>query len=127
MEINQTISPSKLAECEHIASFGIYEIYKFEDVEFYLFAIDSNNLICSCFEFAELEDGFQLAHMHTITSLKGQGIGKQILSEAVAIFDSFELPSIDTDQTYYFVEDGLGWTRHCFDIGILKQPNFRRP
>ncbi len=127
LKIGKVITATELNECEHISQFGDYEIYLLnEDVSF-LFAIDKANLICSCFEFTNTEDGMQLAHMYTLPNLQGQGVGKQILREAISIWTVFELPSEDTNQTYYFIEDGLGWTRHCFDIGILKQPPFIRP
>lgn len=127
LEIGKTITPAELGECEHITAFGVYEIYLLNEDISYLFAIDNNNLICSCFEFHEKEDRMQLAHMHTLPNLKGQGIGKQILREAVKIYDEFELPSTDRNQIYYFIEDGYGWTQHCFDIGILTEPPFKRP
>jgi len=127
MEINQTLSSTALHQCHHISTFGLYEIYQAdEDVQF-LFAVDSNNLICSCFEFVEYDDYVQLAHMYTIDHLKGQGLGKQILREAVDIYERFELPSRNTNNNYYFIEDGLGWIEHCFDIGILTCPKFRKP
>ncbi len=127
LKIGKTITATELKECEHISQFGAYEIYLLnEDISF-LFAIDSTNLICSCFEFHNGEDKMQLAHMYTLPNLKGHGLGKQILREAVNIYTDFDLPSEDKNQTYYFIEDGLGWTRHCFDIGILTQPPFRRP
>ena len=127
LKIGKIITATELQECEHIAQFGVYEIYLLnEDISF-LFAIDNANLICSCFEFATLEDGMQLAHMYTLKNLKGQGIGKQILREAVALWTVFELPSRDTSQLYYFNDIGLPWTMHCFDIGILTEPPFKRP
>jgi hypothetical protein len=127
MQINQTLSATKLNECHPISTFGNYKIYQADEDVQYLFAIDNNNLICSCFEFVEYEDYVQLAHMYTVDSLKGQGIGKQILREAVGIYNTFALPSRNTNHTYYFIEDGLGWIEHCFDIGILTYPSFRRP
>lgn len=127
MQINQTLSATKLNECHPISTFGNYKIYQADEDVQYLFAIDNNNLICSCFEFVEYEDYVQLAHMYTVDSLKGQGIGKQILREAVGIYNAFALPSRNTNHTYYFIEDGLGWIEHCFDIGILTYPSFRRP
>ena len=127
MQINQTLSATKLNECHPISTFGNYKIYQADEDVQYLFAIDNNNLICSCFEFVEYEDYVQLAHMYTVDSLKGQGIGKQILTEAVGIYNTFALPSRNTNHTYYFIEDGLGWIEHCFDIGILTYPSFRRP
>ncbi len=126
LKIGITITPQQLKECEHISTFGAYDIYLLnEDISF-LFAIDNANLICSCFEFVNGEDRMQLAHMYTLDNLQGLGIGKQILREAVNIWTVFDLPSEDTNQTYYFIDNGLGWTRHCFDIGILTQPPFRR-
>jgi GNAT superfamily N-acetyltransferase len=127
MQINQTLSPTKLNECHPISTFGNYKIYQADEDVQYLFAIDNNILICSCFEFVEYEDYVQLAHMYTVDSLKGQGIGKQILREAVGIYNTFALPSRNTNHTYYFIEDGLGWIEHCFDMGILTYPSFRRP
>ena len=127
LEIGKTLTLEELGQCEHISSFGVFEIYLInEDISF-LFAINNDNLICSCFEFVENEDGMQVAHMHTLGNLKGQGIGKQILREAVSIWEVFELPSTDNSQTYYFIEDGYGWTQHCFDIEILTEPPFKRP
>jgi len=127
LKIGKNITASELEACEHISTFGVYEIYFLnEDISF-LFAIDNSNVICSCFEFVDRENGMQLAHMYTLPNLKGQGIGKQILKEAVKIYDVFELPSTDTNQIYYFIEDGYGWTQHCFDIGILTEPPFKRP
>jgi GNAT superfamily N-acetyltransferase len=127
MQINQTLSATKLNECHPISTFGNYKIYQADEDVQYLFAIDNNILICSCFEFVEYEDYVQLAHMYTVDSLKGQGIGKQILREAVGIYNTFALPSRNTNHTYYFIEDGLGWIEHCFDMGILTYPSFRRP
>ncbi|MBC5838247.1 hypothetical protein [Flavobacterium muglaense] len=127
MEINQNLSSSELELCCHISTFGVYEIYQAaEDVQ-YLFAIDSNNLICSCFEFVEYEDYVQLAHMHTVDYLKGQGLGKQILKEAVDIYGSFELPSTNHNSTYYFIEDGYSWIQDRFDDRTLSESKFRRP
>ena len=127
MEINEILSSTELNNCEYISTFGVYKIYQaIEDVE-YLFAIDSNNLICSCFEFVEREDGYLLAHMHTIKSLKGQGIGKHILEEAVEIYDSFELPSTNRNDIYYFIEDGYSWILRRFEDGTLSFPKFIRP
>jgi GNAT superfamily N-acetyltransferase len=127
LKIGKTITATELQECEHIAQFGVYEIYLLNEDVTFLFAIDNVNLICSCFEFHETEEGMQLAHMYTLKNLQGQGVGKQILREAVSLWTVFKLPSIDTNRTYYFIEDGIGWTRHCFEIGILSQPPFNRP
>lgn len=127
LEIGRTLTLAQLGQCEHISSFGVFEIYLLDEEISFLFAVDNSNLICSCFEFVEREDVMQLAHMHTLSNLKGKGIGKQILKEAVSIWNVFELPSIDNSQTYYFIEDGYGWTNHCFDIGILTEPPFKRP
>ena len=127
MEIGQTLSVEELNYCKHISTLGIYEIYQAdEDVE-YIFAIDSKNLICCCFEFVEQEDGYILAHMHTIKALKGQGLGTQILKEATVKYDTFKFPSTDTNDTYYFIEDGYDWIQRRFDKGPLSSPPFRRP
>lgn len=65
--------------------------------------------------------------MKTIYVMQGNGIAKQILREAVKIFKVFELPSTDKKQTYYLNDVGLNWINHCFDIGILTEPPFKRP
>jgi|GEM_PF-1603192 len=127
LKIGQILTATEFQGCELIATFGAYQIYLLERDISFLFAVDRNNLICSCFEFTNTEDGMQLAHMNTLPNLQGQGIGSQILKEAISLWTVFELPSIDTDQTYYFIEMGLPWIRHCFDNGILKQPPFKRP
>jgi len=127
LQIGKILIESELDKCEHITTFGTYEIYLLNEEVSFLFAINNRNLICSCFEFASTYDGMQLAHMYTLEPLKGQGIGKLILREAVKLWTVFDLPSEDTSQRYYFIEDGLGWTRHCFDIGILSQPPFKQP
>jgi hypothetical protein len=44
----------------------------------FLFAINNNKLIYSCFGFVETEDGMQLAYMHRLGYSRGQGIGRQI-------------------------------------------------
>lgn len=127
LEIGKTITSSQLYECEHISTFGVYEIYLLnEDISF-LFAIDNADLICSCFEFHEKEYYMQLAHMDTISHLKRQGIGKAIMKEAVGIWPVFELPSTDYDRTYYFIEDGLSFIQSCFKDGILTAPPFKEP
>lgn len=127
LEIGKTLTSGQLEQCDFISKFGVFEIYLlFEDISF-LFAVNNHKLICSCFEFIENDNIVQLAHMHTLSNFKGNGIGKHILREAVSIWDVFELPSTDKSHTYYFVEDGYGWTQHCFDIGILTEPPFKRP
>lgn len=126
LEIGKTITLSQLQECEHISTFGVYEIYLLnEDISF-LFAIDKANLICSCFEFVERYDGLLLAHMHTLEKLKGNGIGKTILQEAVNIYTEFNLPPT-SDGVYYFIEDGYGWIQKRFDDKTLTEPPFIRP
>lgn len=127
LKIGKTMTATELQECEHIATFGVYEIYLLnEDISF-LFAIDNANLICSCFEFVDREDGMQLAHMHTMTHLKRQGIGKAIMKEAVDIWTAFELPSTDNHNTYYYIENGLNFIQSCFEDGILTDPPFEEP
>ncbi|MBN2236292.1 MAG: hypothetical protein JW729_01960 [Bacteroidales bacterium] len=127
LEIGKTMTSSQLQECEHISTYGVYDIYFLsEDISF-LFAIDSANLICSCFEFHDREDGMQLAHMHTMAHLKRQGIGKAIMKEAVDIWTTFELPSTDNNHTYYYIENGLSFIQSCFEDGILTDPPFEEP
>jgi len=127
LEIGKTLTGSQLLKCENLKSFGNYEIYFLnEDVSF-IFAIDNSNLICSCFEFHDREDGIQLAHMYTQAKLKGQGIGKAIITEAVNVWGEFLLPSTNNDDIYYFIENGLGFIYSCFKDGILTHPPFKRP
>lgn len=90
-------------------------------------AINQENLVCGCFEFHELEDGFQLAHMYVLEKLKGQGIGKAIMREAVDIWTEFELPSTNNDDNYYYIEDGYNFIISCFKDGILSEPKFKNP
>lgn len=127
LEIGNRISDEKIRSCEHVTTFGIYQIYLLNEDPAYVFAVDANLIVSSCFEFVWTEDGLQLAHMHTLDHLKGNGIGRQILNEAVRMWDVFLLPSTDSSQPYYFVEDGLQWIRRRFDDGILTEPPFARP
>lgn len=127
MKIGEIITATELNKCEPIKSFGDYRIYRVGDEDLYIFAINNTKLICSCFEFYNGEDRKQLKRMNTIPNLKEQGIGTEILKQAVVKLEVFELPSIDTSQMYYFTEDGLGWIRRRFDDCTLKQPPFIRP
>ncbi|RLD57219.1 MAG: hypothetical protein DRJ01_14155 [Bacteroidetes bacterium] len=126
LEIGRTISATDLKELEHLSSFGTYEIFWLNEDPSFIIAIDNANLICSCFEFVERYDGLLLAHMHTLSNLKGLGIGKTILIEAVKCFIEFNLPPT-SDEVYYFIEDGYGWIQKRFDDGTLKEPPFKRP
>ena len=85
------------------------------------------NLICGCFEFHERAEGMILAHMYVLKELQSEGIGKAIIAEAVNLWDCFELPSTNPDDTYYYIEDGLPFIRKCFERGILTEPPFNRP
>lgn len=127
LEIYKTLTTKELNECEYISTFDIYKIYVYYGYETFLIAINNSNLICGCFEFHEIEDGYQLAHMYVIPTLKGKGIGKTIISEAVKLFETFRLPSTNSNDTYYYIEDGLGFIHSCFDDGILVEPPFKRP
>lgn len=47
LKIGKTITAAELQKCEHIATFGVYEIYWHEvDISF-IFAINKVNLICT--------------------------------------------------------------------------------
>lgn len=127
LEIGQTLSANELKKFEHLSTFGAYELYVlYEDFTF-LVAIDAGNLICGCFEFHEREEGMILAHMYVLKHLQSQGIGKAIIAEAVSLWDCFELPSTNPDDTYYYIEDGLPFIRECFEKRILTEPPFKRP
>ncbi len=65
-------------------------------------------------------------YMHTLEKLKGNGIGKTILQEAVNIYTEFNLPPT-SDGVYYFIEDGYGWIQKRFDDKTLTEPPFIRP
>ncbi len=126
-QINQIISPEELSDFELLKKFEEYDLYVIYEDYSYIIAINDQNLICGCFEFHETEENMQLAHMHVVESLKGQGIGSEIMKEAVSIWDYFELPSTDKSNTYYYIENGLSFIHHCFDNGILTEPPFVRP
>jgi len=125
--IGTIISGEAINECEYLQAFGLYTIYLYNEDPAYVFALDENRQVCSCFEFVWTEGGLQLAHMRTLDHLKGNGIGRLILIESVSMWHEFHLPSIDTSQPYYFVEDGLPWIRRRFDEGVLTEPPFVRP
>ena len=126
LDIGKTISASELIKLEHLSSFSNYEIYWLNEDPSFIIAIDNTNLICSCFEFVYRDDGFLLAHMHTLSNLKGLGIGKTILQEAVKCFIEFNLPPT-SDGVYYFIDDGYGWIQKRFNDGTLTEPPFIRP
>lgn len=127
LDIGNTLSVNELNECEKISTINNYDVYMYDSLGTYIFAVNGNLLVCSCFEFHEGEDNTQLAHMNTLNQHQGQGLGKHILAEAVEMWSYFDLPSTDNSKEYYFVEDGYGWINHCFDIGILSEPPFTRP
>lgn len=127
LEIGMILTASELNGFEHLSTFGKYEIYLQNEDILYIFAIDNKKLICSCFEFHNIEDGIQLAHMYTLPEFKGQKIGKEIIKNAVEIWNDFELPSTNNDDNYYYIEDGLGFIRSCFQDGILTEPKFKFP
>jgi GNAT superfamily N-acetyltransferase len=126
-KIGITLTQAMLHNYEHFSTFKTYEIYMLEEDVSFLIAIDKDNLVCGCFEFHEIEDGIQLAHMYVLPQLKGQGIGKAILKEAVEFWISFELPSTNNNDTYYYIENGYDFIISCFKEGILSEPNFKNP
>jgi len=126
-QINQIITENELRKFEFIRIFLDYKLYVLNEDYTYIIAIDKSSLICGCFEFHETDEGFQLAHMHVVGSLKGQGIGSEIMKEAVDMWEIFDLPSTDRSRTYHYIENGLRFIHHCFDIGILTEPTFTRP
>lgn len=127
LEINKTLTNSEISQCEYLSSYGLYQLYVYYDYETFLIAVDDSNLICGCFEFSESEGIYKLAHMNVIKSLKRNGIGTAIISKAIELFEWFELPSTNSDDMYYYIDDGLNFIHHCFDIGVLKEPPFVRP
>ncbi|WP_181309040.1 hypothetical protein [Rufibacter sp. XAAS-G3-1] len=127
LEIGKSITSTKLKELEHLQSFGLYEIYWLNESDSYIIAIDSKNLICSCFEFYEIDDYVQLAHMNTLDFVQRKGIGKEIMKQAVSTWTVFNLPSTNTNDRYYYIENGLSFIRRCFDVKILTEPPFKYP
>jgi GNAT superfamily N-acetyltransferase len=126
-QVGIKLSEEVLKNYQYCSTFKTYSIYILEEDVSFLIAIDKTNLVCGCFEFTETEDGMQLAHMNVITELKGQGIGKAILREAVDFWGSFELPSTNSSDTYYYIENGYNFILSCFNDGILSEPNFKNP
>src|SRR5690554_1063053 len=102
IKIGNTLSNSDISELEHIVNFKASKIYLCQDFEIFLLALDNNGLIISAFEFVDREDGIQLAHMYTMDNYKGQGFGKELMKQAVNIWDVFELPSTNNNDMYYF-------------------------
>lgn len=125
--IGKTLSNDELRTLRHISSHLGNAIYWSEGYETFLLAVDSAGLILSAFEFVPLEEGMQLAHMYTLDGYKNQGYGQEIMRQAVEIWEVFELPSTNPSDMYYFVDQGLPFTRACFDKGILKAPPFTYP
>lgn len=127
IEIGKTITTDDLIACEHLKAFEVYEIYRLDGYETYFFAIDNSQQICGFIQFTEIDDEWQAAHAHTLETLKRKGIGTALMIEAVEYFHSFELPSTDTNASYYYIENGLSYVNRCFDKGILTDPPFKRP
>src|ERR1035437_6862242 len=115
LEINKTLTNSEISQCEYLSSHSLYKLYVYYGYETFIIAIDNSNLICGCFEFCESDEGCQLAHMNVLKSLKRNGIGTAIISEAIQLFDCFELPSTNSDDMYYYIDNGLNFIHHCFD------------
>lgn len=126
-KIDTQLTSSEINNCDHISTFGLFKIYVCYDYETYLIAIDSNNVICGSFEFFEIDDEYQLAHMNVSDSLKRKGIGKALIREAISLFGTFELPSTNHRDTYYYIENGLAFIHSCFNCGLLNEPKFKRP
>jgi GNAT superfamily N-acetyltransferase len=129
MEIGDVLTPIQINQMEHLSQFNGHETYLEQENEhgIFLVAVDHNRQVVSCFEFAEREEGFQLAHMYTLPANKGQGFGSELMRQAVNQWTEFELPSTNSNDMYYFIEDGLCFTRSCFTRNILTTPPFRYP
>jgi GNAT superfamily N-acetyltransferase len=129
MEIGHILTPNQINEMEPLAPFNGHDIYLDQEngLGIFLVAVDNNRQVVCCFEFAERGEGLQLAHMHTLPANKRQGFGSELMRQAVALWTEFELPSTNQDDMYYFVEDGLRFTRRCFDRNILTTPPYTYP
>jgi hypothetical protein len=49
------------------------------------------------------------------------------MRKAVDIWMEFELPSINNDSNYYYIEDGYNFIIRCFKYRILSEPKFKNP
>lgn len=126
LTLGNQLTPSQLENLEFLKVHGNFNIYwYYDDVPFFL--AEFNNQVCALFEFAEYNDGLILAHAHVLPEYRGQGIGKDIMRQAVEKLRSFQLPSRDSDGTYYYIENGLRFIRSCFNDGILTSSNFNHP
>jgi hypothetical protein len=69
--IGKTLSEEDKSKYQFCSNYGSYEIYLLEEDISFLVAINKENLVCGCFEFQELYEGLQLAHMYALEKLKG--------------------------------------------------------
>ncbi len=112
---------------QYLNTIGAYRIYWTNEGNVNFFALDANFVICGLFEFIDHEDDTQLAHMNVLQQHQGNGIGKEIMRQAVEIYSFFKLPSKNKSDMYHFENDGLPFIRRCFDDGILTSPPFEHP
>jgi len=126
LTLGNQLTPSQLEKLGFLIAHGNFNIYWSNDDEPFFLA-EFNSQICALFEFAEYKDGLILAHAHVLQEYRGQGIGKEIMRQAVKILGVFQVPSRDSDGMYYYIENGLRFIRSCFNDGILSSPNFIHP
>lgn len=112
---------------EYLTHHLNFQIFYKDDVDPCFIAIDQNDIVRAIFEFVETDDGYQLAHMNVSQDYKGLGIGKAIIEEAVNLWSTFKLPSTDSRQNYYYIEDGLQFIISCFNHNILTTASFKHP
>jgi GNAT superfamily N-acetyltransferase len=127
LKLGGNLQQDQLIKFEFLTNYSGYRIYWTNDEESNFFALDKNNVICALFEFVDDVEFIQLAHMHVLEHHRGKGIGKEIMRQAVKIYPSFNLPSKDTTQKYYYIENGLRFIRRCFKDGILSSTAFVHP
>lgn len=131
--INRKATPKVIEESTYLVKFKDYIIYSYvqdfgdeSDNNTFFFAVNRELCVCSYFEFVCKEEYIQLAHMHTSTNLKSQGLGTAIMEEAIKKYNYFKLPSTNFNDRYHFIEDGLSWTQH-FLIKKNLCPPFKYP
>lgn len=127
-----TVLPNTLVNnLDFLNIYKDYQIFIYMNDHSFLIALDQSQIVCGCFEFIQIEYNeeykYQLAHMYVHENHKRLGIGKAILREAVNLWNTFELPSNSSENTYYYIEHGYSFILSCFRDGILTEPNFKSP
>jgi len=73
-EIDIQLQDTDKESLDFLTSYDAYELYvSNEDVTFIL-ALNDKNIICGCFEFHDIDDQMQLAHMNVSEDHQRRGI-----------------------------------------------------